>query len=86
MVRFAFEVRELVVATTGAFRNAGPFGSLNIETSVKEGDEPPVMTLFDLGCDRMIVTLSALDLFTKESPGDASGDLAVVVALVVNEP
>ena len=86
MVRFAFEVRELVVATTGAFRDAGPFGSLYIETAVKEGDEPPVMTLFDLGCDRMIVTLSTLDLFAKESPGDASGDLAVVVALVVNEP
>ena len=86
MVCFAFEVRELVVATTGAFRDAGPFGSLNIETAVKEGDEPPVMTLFDFGCDRMIVTLSTLDLFAKESSGDASGDLAVVVALVVNKP
>ena len=44
------------------------------------------MTLFDLGCDRVIMTLGALDLFAKKGSGDAGRDLAVVVALVVNEP
>jgi hypothetical protein len=44
------------------------------------------MTLLNLGRDRMIVTLGALDLFAKEGPGDAGGDLAVIVALIVNEP
>ena len=85
-VCFTFEVGEFVVATTGAFSDAGPSGSLDIETAVKEGDKPPIMTLFNLGCDRMIVTLGALDLFAKEGSGDADGDLAVVVTLVMNEP
>lgn len=86
LVRFTFEVSEFVVATAGAFGDAGPFGRLNIETAVKEGDKPPVMTLLNLGRDRMVVTLGALDLFAKEGPGDAGGDLAVIVALIVNEP
>ena len=86
LVCFAFKVGEFVVATAGAFGDEGPFGSLNIKTAVKEGDEAPVMTLFDLGCDRVIMTLGALDLFAKKGSGDAGRDLAVVVALVVNEP
>ena len=82
---FAFEVGELVVAAVGPFGDAKAFGSLDVEAAAEEGDEAPVVTLFDLGRDGVVVALGALDLLTEESAGGANGHIVMAVALFVEE-
>ena len=83
---FTFKVGKFVVAAAGAFSDAGAFGGFDVKAATEEGDESPVMTLFDFGSDGMVMALGALDLFSEEGTGDAGGDFAVVIKLIVNEP
>ncbi len=82
---FTFEVGELIVAAVGALGDARPLRSFDVEAAAKEGNEAPVVTLFDFGSDGVVVALGALDLFAEESAGGADGHLVMAVALLVEE-
>ena len=86
LIGFPFEVGELIVATVGAFGNAGAFGGFDVEAAIEEGDESPVVALLDFGSNGVVVALGALDLFAKKGAGSARGHFLVVIALVVEEP
>ena len=57
----------MVVAAVGAFGDAWAFGCFHVEAAAEEGDEAPVVALFDFGCDGVVVALGALHLFSQKS-------------------
>src|SRR5690606_12923897 len=80
------QVGELLCPAAGRFGNTRPTIRTLVLAAAEERNEPPIMLLFDLTCQRMVVTLSALDANAEERRRDCLGNLLMRVAPFEQKP
>ena len=83
-LRFLVQVREIDEAPDSGLTHAA--GAFHVFAAVEGGDEAPVVALFDLAGQRVVVALGAIDLRAVNEGSDGFGDLLVFVAAFVEEP
>ena len=66
LAALTFQVGELVVSAGGMLSQPRAGLGGHVAGPIEEGDQTPVVLLFDFGSDRMIVTLGTLQLLSKE--------------------
>src|SRR5690606_18561010 len=85
-VALAVEIGELHVSADGRLGDRRPSGRRDVLAPAVERDESPVVPLLDLGSDRMVVALCALNARAEDRGREALGDRLVIVAVLEREP
>ena len=83
-LRLFLEVREVDEAAHGRLRHIGR--ALHVLAAIEGRHQAPVMRLFDLASEWMVVALGAVDPSAVDDRGDGLGDHLMVIAAFIQEP